>query len=99
MKKRLSLITIALGILFNTEVLAQYPSFADLVEKLIPSVVNISTTITKDETDSDFIETIKNLKEIEFSKIHTFPYSIRSNTEAANMKQVNDKRNLLCSNI
>ena len=55
MKKRLSFITIALGILFNTEVFAQYPSFADLVEKLIPSVVNISTTITKDETDSDFM--------------------------------------------
>jgi len=55
MKKRLSFITITLGILSSTEVFAQYPSFADLVEKLIPSVVNISTTLTKDETDSDFI--------------------------------------------
>ena len=54
MKIRLTSITIALTVLFSTTVSAQYPSFADLVEKLIPSVVNISTTITKDETTTDF---------------------------------------------
>ena len=42
------------------------------------------------ETDVDFKETINNLKLIKFSKIHTFPYSIRNNTPAATMKQVND---------
>ena len=42
------------------------------------------------ETDEDFKETINNLKLIKFSKIHTFPYSIRNNTPAATMKQVND---------
>jgi len=42
------------------------------------------------ETDEDFKETIETLKEVKFSKIHTFPYSIRDNTPAATMKQVND---------
>ena len=42
------------------------------------------------ETDEDFKETIETLNKIKFSKIHTFPYSIRDNTPAALMKQVND---------
>ena len=42
------------------------------------------------ETEGDFLETINNLKLIKFSKIHTFPYSIRSNTPAASMEQVKD---------
>ena len=42
------------------------------------------------ETDEDFNETLETLEKIKFSKIHTFPYSIRDNTPAAIMKQVND---------
>lgn len=42
------------------------------------------------ETNEDFEETIRNLNIIKFSKIHTFPYSIRNNTPAATMKQVSD---------
>ena len=43
------------------------------------------------ETNTDFLKTIENLKKIGFSKIHTFPYSIRDNTPASTMKQVDDK--------
>lgn len=40
------------------------------------------------ETDEDFKETIETIKKINFSKIHVFPYSIRKNTKAASMEQV-----------
>lgn len=55
--------------------------------------INITTDLIVGfpmETDEDFEETKENLKEIKFSKIHTFPYSMRSGTKAATMKQVND---------
>jgi len=55
--------------------------------------INITTDLIvgfPNESDLDFKETIKNLKDIGFSKIHTFPYSIRNNTPAAKMEQVND---------
>lgn len=38
------------------------------------------------ETEEDFNETIKNLKEINFSKIHVFPYSRRKGTIADEME-------------
>jgi len=56
--------------------------------------INITTDLIvgfPEETDDDFIETYNNLKDIKFSKIHTFPYSIRNNTPAAKMKQVDEK--------
>ena len=37
------------------------------------------------ETEEDFKETIATLNKIEFTKIHTFPYSKRSGTKAASM--------------
>lgn len=43
-----------------------------------------------EETDEDFNTTKQNLIDIGFSKIHTFPYSIRRGTKASMMKQVND---------
>ncbi len=39
-----------------------------------------------DETEEDFNETIKNIKEIKFSKVHVFPYSRRKGTKADMMK-------------
>jgi len=39
-----------------------------------------------DETEEDFNETIKNIKEIKFSKVHVFPYSRRKGTEADMME-------------
>lgn len=39
------------------------------------------------ETDKEFAETIKTIKEINFSKIHVFPYSKRKGTKAALMDE------------
>lgn len=39
------------------------------------------------ETDEDFEETVKNLKQSKLTKIHTFPYSIRKGTKAENMEE------------
>ncbi len=42
------------------------------------------------ESDADFAETLQNVREIGFSKIHTFPYSMRSGTKASTMPNVAD---------
>ena len=42
------------------------------------------------ETDEEFNNTLNFSKEINFSKIHVFPYSKRANTKAALMPQVKD---------
>lgn len=55
--------------------------------------VNITTDLIvgfPEETDEDMLETINNLKSIGFSKIHTFPFSLRSGTKASLYKPVND---------
>lgn len=55
--------------------------------------VNLTTDLIvgfPEETDEDFNITKQNLIDIGFSKIHTFPYSIRRGTKASMMKQVND---------
>jgi len=43
------------------------------------------------EDDSDFKVTYKNLELAELSSIHCFPYSIRENTPASKMPQIQDK--------
>lgn len=55
--------------------------------------INITTDLIvgfPEETDENHQETINNLIDIGYSKIHTFPYSMRSGTKASLMKQVND---------
>lgn len=55
--------------------------------------VNITTDLIvgfPEESDADFEETLNNLKSIGFSKIHTFPFSLRSGTKASMYKQIND---------
>lgn len=50
--------------------------------------ISISTDIIvgfPGETEEDFEETIKTAREIGFSKIHVFPYSVRKNTKAEKM--------------
>jgi len=69
--------------------------------KIIENLRNVRTdiSITTDlivgfpyETNELFEETIETIKKINFTKIHVFPYSKRSNTEAANMPyQVDEK--------
>ncbi len=61
--------------------------FKEIVKKIKNKFNNvcISTDIIvgfKGETDEEFNETLKNLKEIEFSFMHIFPYSVRSGTNA-----------------
>ena len=69
--------------------------FKDKVKKLRELDKDISLTTDlivgfPGETEEDFNETINTLKEINFTKIHTFPYSIREGTPAAKMEdQVN----------
>ncbi len=56
--------------------------------------VNITTDLIvgfPEETDEDFQETINNLKDIQFSKIHTFPFSLRKGTKAEMYKPINDQ--------
>ncbi|MCM1053608.1 MAG: tRNA (N(6)-L-threonylcarbamoyladenosine(37)-C(2))-methylthiotransferase MtaB [Ruminococcus sp.] len=43
------------------------------------------------ETNEDFLECVNFCKEINFSKIHVFPYSLRDGTAAASMPQVDSK--------
>lgn len=69
--------------------------FKDRVKKIREARPDIS--ITTDiivgfpyETEKEFNETLDFAKEIKFSKIHVFPYSIRRGTKAALMPQVKD---------
>ena len=45
----------------------------------------------KGETDAEFADAVENLKEIEFSSMHIFPYSERSGTVASKLKGDVDK--------
>lgn len=69
--------------------------FKNRINKIKEARPNIS--ITTDiivgfpyETDEEFNNTLNFSKEINFSKIHVFPYSKRANTKAALMPQVKD---------
>lgn len=69
--------------------------YKEIINKLrsIREDINITTDLIvgfPTETDEDFLEIINNINEIKFSKIHVFPYSMRDNTKAASMKQVQD---------
>ena len=70
----------------------EYKDIVNKVRSVRPNI-NLTTDLIVGfpcETDEDFKETIENLKAIGFSKIHTFPYSIRDNTPAKDMEQVSD---------
>ena len=69
--------------------------FKDKVKKIRELDKDISLTTDlivgfPGETDEDFEETLNTLREIKFTKIHTFPYSPREGTPASKMdNQVN----------
>ena len=71
--------------------------FIEKVDKIKKSINDISITTDlivgfPGETDEDFEETIDTLNKINFTKIHTFPYSKREGTPASTMKeQINGK--------
>lgn len=69
--------------------------YINIINKLrsIRPNINITTDLIvgfPEETDEDHQDTIDNLKKIGFSKIHTFPYSMRKGTKASMLRQVND---------
>lgn len=62
----------------------------NMIRKYFPDAGITSDVIVgfPNETDDDFKTTIEYVKEIKLSRIHVFPYSIRKNTKAALMEQV-----------
>ena len=69
--------------------------FISIIEELrsIKKDVSITTDIITGhpgEDEESFNETINNLDKIRFSKLHVFPYSMRSGTPSSKLPQVND---------
>ena len=69
--------------------------FKEIINKLRSIVPDVSITtdiITghPGENDEEFKNTLNTLKEIEFSKLHVFPYSIRENTPSSKLPQIPD---------
>ena len=65
--------------------------FIDKIEKIrsIRPDISITTDVIvgyPNETEEDFKTTIENIKKINFSKIHVFPYSVRKGTVAEKME-------------
>lgn len=68
----------------------EYKELINKIRKIRPNI-NITTDVIvgfPTETKENFRETIKNIKEIKFGKIHVFPYSKRNGTAAARMKDI-----------
>lgn len=73
--------------------LDEYKNMINKLRSVRPNI-NITTDLIvgfPEETDEDFEDSLKTAKEIGFSKIHTFPYSLRNGTKASLMKQVDPK--------
>ncbi|MDD3995188.1 MAG: tRNA (N(6)-L-threonylcarbamoyladenosine(37)-C(2))-methylthiotransferase MtaB [Bacilli bacterium] len=60
----------------------------DVIRKIRPDI-SITTDVIvgfPNETDEDFNETVSTIRDINFSKLHVFPYSKRNGTKAALMQ-------------
>lgn len=67
--------------------------FKEIIKKIRDIVPDVSITtdiITghPGENDDEFENTLKTLNEIEFSKLHVFPYSVRDNTPSSKLPQI-----------
>ena len=64
--------------------LSEFKSIVDKIREVRPNISLTTDVIVgfPGESEEYFIETIKFIKEIKFSKIHVFPYSIRKTTGA-----------------
>lgn len=72
---------------YNVE---QYIEMINSIREIRP-LINITTDLIvgfPTETDEDFKTTIETVNKIKFGKIHVFPFSKRSGTAAANMKNI-----------
>lgn len=70
--------------------------YKDRIEKIRKMIKDISITTDlivgfPNENEKDMEDTLKFLKEIKFTKIHTFPYSKREGTKAASMENQIDE--------
>ena len=88
-------------ILKNMNRLYDKETFIDRVDEIRKEIPDISITTDlivgfPGETDELFNETIDTLNKIKFTKIHTFPYSKRSGTKAALMKNQVDSNIKKC---
>lgn len=66
----------------------RYADRVELIKKLMPGCCIGADIITgfPGETEKDFLDTHRFLKELDISYLHVFPYSERNNTTAARMK-------------
>ncbi len=66
---------------------AEYAGLVSKIRNLFPdaSVTTDVMTGFPGETEEDFLESLEFVKNIGFSKIHVFPYSVRTGTKAASM--------------
>ena len=67
--------------------------FKEIIKKLrnVKKDVSITTDIITGhpgENDDEFLNTLNTLSEIEFSKLHVFPYSPRDNTPSSKLPQI-----------
>ncbi len=65
----------------------------NLIRSYVPNIAITTDVICgfPEETDEEFNETLEFIKEVGFSKVHVFPFSLRKNTKAENLKQVDSK--------
>ena len=62
--------------------------------RLVRPHISITTDIIvgfPEETEADFEDTISLCKEVQFAKIHAFPFSLRAGTKACEFKQVSEQ--------
>lgn len=62
--------------------------------RLVRPQISITTDIIvgfPEESDVDFEDTISLCKEVQFAKIHAFPFSLRAGTKACEFKQVSEQ--------
>ena len=67
--------------------------FKEIIKKIKDAIPDVSITtdiITghPGENDEEFENTLNTLKEIEFSKLHVFPYSVREGTPSSKLPQI-----------
>ena len=78
-------------ILMNRKYTKEY--YIDVIERIRSLIPNISITTDyiagfPTETNEDHLESIDTINKCKFETIHTFPYSLRQNTVAAKLPQV-----------
>ncbi len=72
---------------------AEFKEQIDLIRSYVPDIAITTDVICgfPEETDEEFNETLEFIKEIGFAKVHVFPFSLRKNTKAENLKPVDSK--------